>query len=228
MTDLDDPRPFYYRLRGNAVGPFTLDGMRQKAQRGIVSGVTEVSRDQLDWRRAREFPELFQKPDPVSAPAVETKPTEPVPVAPDPGSNADRWYIVLNGVQQPEPVPLATVQQYVATGLINQDDVVCKQGWNQWAIVRSIPELALFVRKEEAKTESSNGLAIAGFVLSILGLFVACTAPLGFILSLSALNGRNKANRGLAIAGAIIGGIVTVLIVVVSVFFFVAASGPNF
>ena len=226
MTDLDDPRPYYYRLRGNAVGPFALEDMQQKTQRGVVGGVTEVSRDQTDWRRATEFPELFRKPVLAPVPVVEPARTETS--TPSVESGTGRWFIVLNGVQQQEPVPLATVQQYVAGGLIKKDDVVCKQGSNRWEIVRSVPELAMFVRKDEPRTESSNGLAIAGFVLSLLGLFVGCTAPLGFILSLVALNGKNQANRGLAIAGAIIGGILTALIVVVATIFSLAASRPQF
>jgi hypothetical protein len=86
----------------------------------------------------------------------------------------------------------------------------------------------MFVRRDEPKADSSNGLAIAGFVLALLGLFTGCTAPLGFILSLVALNGKNQANRGLAIAGAIIGGILTALIVVVATIFSLAASRPQF
>jgi uncharacterized membrane protein len=53
-----------------------------------------------------------------------------------------------------------------------------------------------------------NGLAIAGFVCSLLG----CTALVGFILSLVALNQISKARpaqqgKGLALAGAIVGGL---------------------
>jgi hypothetical protein len=225
MTELDDSRPYFYRLRGNALGPFDLEAMQQKVQRGIISRTSEISRDGSDWRKATDSPELFHKPMPLTQVERETSP--PVIDSVTPG--ADSWYIVLHGVQQPDPVSLATVQQYVDCGLIKKDDVVCKQGDRNWSIVRSIPELAMFVRMEEPKPvqESSNGLAIAGFVLSLLG----CTAPLGFIFSLVALNGRNQANRGLAIAGAILGGIATlgfVLWLVWMVLIFNAASGSRF
>ena len=61
-----------------------------------------------------------------------------------------------------------------------------------------------------------NGLAIAGFVCSLLG----CTALVGFILSLVALNQITKAQpaqqgRGLALAGAIVGGLWLLYVVVV-------------
>ncbi|MFM7293115.1 MAG: GYF domain-containing protein [Planctomycetia bacterium] len=191
-------------MRGSMLGPFELSEMQQRVQRGMVGRRSEISRDGADWRPASEFPEIFRK---TAAPAPAAIEPAPVAVAPlDIGPVEDRWFVVLNGVQQQEPVPLATLQQYVASGLVRKDDVVWKEGWKKWEIVRSIPELALLVRKQEdPKPESSNGMAIAGFVLSLLG----CTAPLGFIFSLVALNGRNQANRGLAIAGAVIGGIGT-------------------
>lgn len=201
MTDLDDSRPYFYRLRGNALGPFDLVAIQQKAQRGIVSRVTEISRDGSDWRKATDFPEVFRRPA-LPAPVEREVSASPIETATPP---MDGWYIVLQGVQQPDPVPLSTVQQYVAGGIIKKDDVVCRAGERNWSIVRSVPELAMFIRQEEPRHESSNGLAIAGFVLSLLG----CTAPLGFIFSLVALNSRNQANRGLAIAGAILGGITT-------------------
>ena len=55
----------------------------------------------------------------------------------------------------------------------------------------------------------TNGLAIAGFVVSV----TFCFAPVGFILSLVSLNQIKKSatpvgGKGLAIAGAIIGGLV--------------------
>ena len=61
----------------------------------------------------------------------------------------------------------------------------------------------------------SFGLAIAGFVVSFFGWF----GIVGFILSLVALNQIKNSNgtkrgRGLAIAGAIIGGLWTFFLVI--------------
>lgn len=216
MTDHDDMRPYFYRLRGNALGPFDLTTMQQKAQRGMVSRVTEVSRDGSDWRKATDFPELFQKPTPPSPVFVESPGSSVASVTPA----TDGWYIALQGIQQPDPVSLSTVQQYVATGVIKKDDVVCRPGERNWTIVRSVPELMMFIRPEEPRDESSNGLAIAGFVLALIG----CTAPLGFIFSLIALNSKNHANRGLAIAGAIIGGLATIGFILWVIWVFIIAS----
>ena len=72
---------------------------------------------------------------------------------------------------------------------------------------------------EPLPAEQSNGLAIAGFVCSLLGLFTGfLLSPIGLILSLVAL-GR-PGGRGFAVAGVVIGllgscgAIVAVLLVV--------------
>jgi hypothetical protein len=225
MNDSDDSRPYFYQMRGSTLGPFELPEMQHRVQRGMVGSRSEVSRDGVGWRKAAEFPEIFRKPNLPPTPAIDSTSTTPVTPVAEPVQ--DQWFVVLHGVQQQDPVPLATLQQYVASGMIRKDDVVCKQGWEKWAVVRSIPELAMFVGKgEETKAETTNGMAIAGFVLSLLG----CTAPLGFIFSLVALNGKNQANRGLAIAGAIIGGIGTLGCVMTGVWWMlvVGAAGARF
>jgi hypothetical protein len=225
MNDSDDSRPYFYQMRGSTLGPFELPEMQQRVQRGMVGSRSEVSRDGVDWRKATEFPEIFRKPSLSPAPVIESTSTASATTFTEPPQ--DQWFIVMHGVQQQDPVPLATLQQYVASGMIRKDDVVCKQGWEKWAVVRSIPELAMFVGTgEETKAETTNGMAIAGFVLAMLG----CTAPLGFILSLVALNGTNQANRGLAIAGAILGGIGTLGCMTTGVWWALAvgAAGARF
>jgi hypothetical protein len=52
----------------------------------------------------------------------------------------------------------------------------------------------------------TNGLGIAGFVISLVGIFTCVLCPVGLILSLVALK---RQPRGLAIAGAVIGAVGT-------------------
>ncbi len=65
--------------------------------------------------------------------------------------------------------------------------------------------------------KQDNGLAVAGFVCSVLGLFTGVLSPIGLILSLVAL-GR-PGGRGFAVAGIILGligscGIILVLLLI--------------
>lgn len=55
----------------------------------------------------------------------------------------------------------------------------------------------------------TNGLGIAGFVVSLVGIFTCVLCPVGLILSLIALKNQPK---GFAIAGTVIGGIGTLLV----------------
>ncbi len=59
--------------------------------------------------------------------------------------------------------------------------------------------------------QQSNGMGTAGFVLSLIG-WVTCgvLCPVGLLFSLV---GLNREPRGLAIAGTVIGGIGTLLVV---------------
>lgn len=212
-----DDRPYYYRLRGRSLGPVTLRQLRQLAQRAQIGRTTDVSRDGQQWGKAADFPEIFEIEGGMSAP-VETAaagggrpgggPTMP--------ATSSNWYYAVNGVQQ-GPVDMAALQAMVAAGQLTTNDHVFPEGGSDWLPVRSVPQLAGAVgsapamapvinvnvpRQTVVQSEGSNGLAIAGFVLSLLGC-----APLAIILCLVAMSGKNKANRGLAIAGAIISGI---------------------
>jgi hypothetical protein len=126
-----------------------------------------------------------------------------------------QWYYAMGGVQK-GPVNLSTLQQMVATGQLTGSDHVFPEGGADWLTVSSVPLLSAGTvagmpvfkvnvpTARSTSTDGTNGIAIAGFILSLIGC-----APLGLILSLVALSGKNKANRGLAIAGAIIGGLLT-------------------
>lgn len=63
----------------------------------------------------------------------------------------------------------------------------------------------------------TNGLGIAGFVVSLVGLCTCVTFPVGLVMSLVALK---KHPKGFAIAGAIIGGVGTLLLVAGLVVYF--------
>jgi len=212
-----DDRPYYYRLRGRTMGPIGLRQIRQLAQRAQIGRMTDVSRDGLQWAKAGDFPEVFQAsgtepPVAVGNPGGALMAEGAGDFLPTP-AQSPRWYYTHQGAQQ-GPVDLVTLQQLVATGQVAASEYAIPEGGAEWQPVSSLPQLASAagtpvinvnvpqVRSEQA--EGSNGMAIAGFVVSLIGC-----APLGLILSLIALNSKNKANRGLAIAGAVIGGLLT-------------------
>lgn len=71
-----------------------------------------------------------------------------------------------------------------------------------------------------------NGLGIAGFVLSIVGLLFLVLPPIGFFMLIVALGlsiaGLTKPNKGFAIAGLII-SVAAIIIAILILFLFVSA-----
>lgn len=214
-----DDRPFYYRVRGRTLGPIGLRQIRQLAQRAQVGRQTDVSRDGIQWGKAGDWPEIFDaggRPDSSTAIGLSGGDAGPLvaDLAPAAGV-APLWYYSVAGIQK-GPVELVTLQQMVATGQLSGADHVFPEGGRDWMPVSNVPQLNVpsgpvapvinvtVPQSTSPPTEGTNGLAIAGFILALLGC-----GPLGLILSLVALNSKNKANRGLAIAGAIIGGLLT-------------------
>ena len=215
-----DDRPYYYRLRGRTIGPLPLRQMRQLAQRAQIGRTTDVSRDGQQWGKAGDFVEVFQAENAFDSPPLDSMgATTPdvseftgssVP-APSQPAQGPLWYYTLNGSQQ-GPVPLADLQQMVSNGTLSSQEHVIPEGGTEWISAKNVPMPAnasgnqvVVNMPQQPAAEGTNGLAIAGFVLSLVGC-----PPLGMILSLVALNSKNQSQRGLAIAGAIIGGLVTI------------------
>src|SRR5262249_11164983 len=64
-------------------------------------------------------------------------------------------------------------------------------------------QLPTATRASDFRLPPPNGIAVSGFTLALIGLFVCgCTAPLGLPRSLASLQGGR---RGLAVAGVVIG-----------------------
>jgi hypothetical protein len=230
-----DDRPFYYRVRGRTLGPVPLRQIRQLAQRAQIGRTTDISRDGVQWGKAGDWPEIFEAPagaDPGGMGGLGGDLGLSIAEPATPTVASGNWYYTVGGVQQ-GPVDLATLQRMVAAGQVGPSDHVFAEGGSDWVLVSSVPQLKTMaptsgggvpvinvnVPQPMSSGEGTNGLAIAGFILSLVGC-----APLGLILSLVALNSKNRANRGLAIAGAIIGGFFTLCGCGYVVLMFVAAA----
>lgn len=228
-----DDRPYYYRLRGRTIGPLPLRQMRQLAQRAQIGRTTDVSRDGEQWGKAGDYVEIFETESAFEALPLESmgatgpEPSRQTPPAPEvsPQAQGPLWYYTQNGAQA-GPVTLAALQQMVSNGTLLSHEHVIPEGGTEWVSVKNVPmpqgvggnQIVVNVPQQQ-NSDATNGLAIAGFVISIVGC-----APLGLILSLVALNSKNRSQRGLAIAGAIIGGLGTLCICGFGLFWILAAA----
>jgi hypothetical protein len=189
---------YYYRVRDQTLGPFDLSDIQQKVKRGVIGMKTPISHDGHHWGTIKDFPHIGRTRAP-SRPESDG----PLPEGPE-RIQEQRWYYALAGVPSNDSVPLTGLLPLLASGTIKRGDAVCEEGGSQWQPVESVPEIAALLpaKKPEDSKDSTNAMAIAGFVISLVGC-----GPVGLILSLVALNSPNQANRGMAIAGAIIGGL---------------------
>jgi len=228
-----DDRPYYYRVRGRTLGPVSLRQIRQLAQRAQIGRTTDISRDGVQWGKAGDWPEIFEAPAGVDTGSIGglggdmgLSIAEPATT----GVASGNWYYAVGGVQQ-GPVDLASLQRMVAAGQVGPSDHVFSEGGADWVPVSSMPQLATLVPtihvsppQPASRSRGTNGLAIAGFALSLVGLPCACLCGLfslpaaiaGLVLSSVALAGSNKSQKGLAIAGLII-GVLDIIAAIVSV-----------
>lgn len=150
----------------------------------------------------------------------------------------NNWFYVSNQ-QRLGPVPFPYLQQLASLGQLQPGDLVWAEGMNNWQAAATIPGLIPprppgpmqpsppyaqpypnpntyyppnpYVGVEPAG-QSYQGFAIAGFVLSFLGIL----AILGLIFSIVALSGMkrsgNDAGKGLATAGLVISIVILSLV----------------
>jgi hypothetical protein len=173
-------------------GPYSLAEMRQLYRQGELGRAHQVSIDGGEVWQAAQ-----EFPELFQRQAAPAPPPPPPPPPPE-EQRPSEWEEIDLGLE-PEPS-----QSQSPPADPNQAGPVIN------------------VHASQTREHETNGMAVAGFVLSLLG-FTCLTALLGFIFSLVALNSNNRANRGLAIAGAIISGLwllawlVYILIVIVLV-----------
>jgi hypothetical protein len=152
------------------------------------------------------------------------------------------WYYAANG-QRVGPVTFDQLRRLTTSGQIAANDLVWTEGMADWQPASGIPSLMPPVPHYQAVQshypqppvgysyvaqqpvgQSNQGMAIAGFVCSLL----FALSPLGLIFSMIALNGMkrtgNEDGKGLAIAGLVI-GIVFSTILAIYVFLIATCFG---
>lgn len=113
--------PYYYRLRGQTLGPFSIDQMQQRAATGKIGKQTQISRDGMAWCRAEEAPELFETP-------YSSRGTE------------EQWhYQGLAGSQS--EAGTSGILAMLAGGQLTISSLVWKPGFTQWKPIHDVPEI---------------------------------------------------------------------------------------
>jgi TM2 domain-containing membrane protein YozV len=117
---MQDDQPFYYRLRGQTLGPYSVGQMQQRAATGKVGKRTQVSRDGVTWGLAEQFPELFE-----------------APAANHFGSAEERWHYQSVSGEQGEAAT-SGILQMLASGNLAITSLVWKQGFANWTPIHDV------------------------------------------------------------------------------------------
>jgi TM2 domain-containing membrane protein YozV len=120
---MHDDQPFYYRLRGQTLGPYSVAQMQHRASTGKVGKRTQVSRDGVTWALAEQFPELFEAPS-----GSHVIPTE------------ERWHYESVSGQQGEAAT-SDILRMLASGQLAMTSLVWKQGFGSWTPISAVAEI---------------------------------------------------------------------------------------
>ena len=99
---------YYYKNRGQTLGPFDLGQIQQRAKRAQISNRSEISTDGFSWQPAQNFPEIFAGSTAAPPRAAMSTAAPAVAVI----EEAAEWYYMLNGEQQ-GPVTEGQLQQMI-------------------------------------------------------------------------------------------------------------------
>ena len=129
---------YYYKNRGQTLGPFGLAQIQQRAKRAQISNRSEISTDGFSWQPAQNFPEIFAGSTAAPPSATMSAAAPAVAVV----EEAAEWYYMLNGEQQ-GPVNEGQLQQMIGLGNVKDTDHVWKDGMIDWLEIRNVPDLSV-------------------------------------------------------------------------------------
>ena len=239
-------KPIYIRFRGRIQGPFSVDELRRRAERGRFNRHYQISTDKVEWSHATDYPELFPPlpkpmafPQPVTvelapdvSPAIEVASVVEQSIAQKEELDAkSSWYYAINSLET-GPVTFSHLQDIASGGNLPVNALVWTEGMAEWVEAYRIPgvfrgpETAGSLSSIAASTEplKTCGMAVASFVFGMLG-----TCVLFFLGSILAVifghvalrqidTSRNRlTGRGMAIAGLILGYIVFIAIIAIGI-----------
>ncbi|MCC6320574.1 MAG: hypothetical protein IT438_03960 [Phycisphaerales bacterium] len=187
---------YYVRFRGHVAGPFSTAEVLAQWRSGRISGLHEFSADGASWTPLSRMQVVADASgeerilDPAGAAALRAASAAASVAAP-----------AISAAVAPPPrsehlPPPQAVQRAAVAG---DDPAVTVIDYSTRTRVAAGPE---------------NGLAVAGFVCSLVGIFIGIISLLGLVFSAIALGRPGR--RGLATAGLVLGiiGVVGWVIVV--------------
>lgn len=139
----------YVRIRGRVQGPFDESKLRNMIQKGQLSRVHQVSEDGNSWVKASEYRELFSsapvnssQPQAHDANTSHHEPAHESRGDTSPPSEPKDWYFG-SGDKPVGPFTFGQIREMVMTGKLSSNDIVWKEGMNDWVPISSIPDFQI-------------------------------------------------------------------------------------
>ncbi len=187
---------YYIRVRGRVQGPMDVDRLKELASKGQLSRSHELSVDSKNWNPAGNMTEVFERvrPPKPKEPEVESKTGGTTPPAPAGGivpqgtanpyvpagvGMMKEWHYTINGAQM-GPVAASEIIELIRHKSLIRDDLVWKNGMQQWTPVAYLPEFVSAFSKPgktfrftEPGSNGRKSKATAIILLLLLGMLGA-------------------------------------------------------
>ena len=147
---MDENDKYYIRVRGRVLGPYNIGQLKTLRSRGQFGRANEISLDRETWESAAVIEHLF---------ASETKKAR---ANSDAELNANEgaqnksaasvWHYAV-GDEQCGPATMLELRGLIASNQLVSDDLVWKDGMEDWTPIRDIPELRSITQKVSNSAE---------------------------------------------------------------------------
>ena len=181
---------YWIRNRGRTNGPYSIESLQQMAARGQFSTVFQVSKDEVTWKRASAYPELFpaeakekqsnNDSEPISKAESECQLAETIEVPNNNAQTDSMWRYVKHG-NPSEPINFKQLQHLASEGIIPPDGLVWNESLPNWVKAKDVSGLMSTFQREwpggglhgkpvdlDEKRPLSQ-LAVASFVCGVVG-----------------------------------------------------------
>ena len=211
----------YVRIRGRAHGPYSEAKLIDMVHRGQLSRVHMVSTDGQNWKKASDFPQLFdsarlavggslgQQTVDHSSGSSQAQAGSETPASANSGSGspptASEWYY-SDGTASFGPLPLATIKKMCDSGELSRETLVWKPDFDGWKPAGEVIGLFSVGNRtssnsfESATTDSSIAPSLAEAIaapapwvlfLGVISLLYSAATFVFFILQLTWVGGAN-------------------------------------
>lgn len=119
---------YYLRQQTKVSGPFSVEQLKSLLYRGRVARSDKISTDKQMWTSIADCAEITQRPAAASQSAAPAAGVE--------------WFYTQGGAEQPTAVGTDALKAMIAAGVVGDDEMVWRQGFEEWRTLRSVAEFA--------------------------------------------------------------------------------------